>query len=149
MTHNLCLKFLFLISTLMRTNFGNEAYHSKKIPFNIKLNSKTLKKIEEMKKTTQVIIGNNKPHKKCNVTVDVIFGNLYLPDDKLIENLQHLINKLHHVIPYGFKNVQKLQIRSLLTKPYHIYGLIRRRYNGYNIYFRLLVRRGRHFGREM
>lgn len=109
------------ISTLMRTNFGTEAYRSKKIPFNLKLNSNILQKIENFKKTTQVIIGDNKSNKKDDVSIDVVFGKMEMTDDQLIENLQQLINRLDSVIPYGFKNVSKLQLRSLNTKPYHIY----------------------------
>ena len=106
----------------MRTNFGTEAYRSKKIPFNLKLNSNILEKIENLKKTTQIIIGDNKSNKKDDVSIDVVFGKMEMTDDQLIENLQQLINRLDSIIPYGFKNVSKLQLRSLDTKPYHIYG---------------------------
>lgn len=64
----------------------------------------------------QVILGDNKAE------FDVIFGRSKDEKKVLMENLQCLTNSLDEIVPYGFSNVSKMQIRALSVPSCSFYG---------------------------
>ena len=64
----------------------------------------------------QLILGDNKAE------FDVIFGRSEDKKKVLMENLQCLINSFDEIVPYGFSNVSKMQIRALSVPSCSFYG---------------------------
>lgn len=64
----------------------------------------------------QLILGDNKAE------FDVIFGRSEDKNEVLMKNLQCLIDNLNAIVPYGFPNISKMQIRALSVPSCSFYG---------------------------
>lgn len=85
----------------------------------------------------QLIIGDNK------VEFDVIFGRSEDENKALMENLQCLINNLDGIVPYGFPNITKMQIRALSVPSCSFYGKVKHKKRRFTWLFR--IRSKRHY----